>query len=315
MFNNEIIQKHYKDIVVITYRQLNRIPLPNTELNGMIRSNFMMWIGVLYLELVATSITNNNRKRLAMLYLKCFYTAIKYVFKKEEKIELPGLGITIRQMFNVMDQSQIAPYIDTQYKHYLERRLDIYTGMSKNTILSKAYNDVSAIIFKHFNNALDAFVNSEYDTDEYIFSIRNTEVFSSMDNEMFKDNIIKSVTDELQQQLDVATKRDINSCISYVNRYSLDELDKNFNISIYITAHNNNCDVQQTSLDWYNDKVTDVESNEVKINTNKENNKIERNDKIEAINNIQVLMNIVEKQSKQIAELTSIIKTLVEHKE
>lgn len=315
MFNNEIIQKHYKDIVEITYRQLYRIPLPNTELSGMIRSNFMMWISWLYLELVATIITNNNRKRLAMLYLKCFYTAVKYVFKKEEKIELPGLGVTIRQMFSIMDQSQIAPHVDTQYKYYLERRFDLYTGMSKDNIITKAYDDVIAIFFKHFNNALDVFVNSEYDTDEYIFSIENHEVFSSMDNEIFKDNIIKSVTDELQQQLDVATKRDRSSCISYVNRYSADELDKNFNISIYIYAHNNNCDVKQTSLDWYNDKVTEVKSDEVNIDTNKENNKIERNDKIEDINNIQALMNIVEKQSKQIAELTSIIKTLVEHKE
>lgn len=315
MFNNEIIQKHYKDIVEITYRQLYRIPLPNTELNGAIRSNFMMWIGCLYLEVVATSITNNNRRRLAMLYLKCFYTAVKYVFKKEENIELPGLGVTIRQMFSVMDQSQIASHIDTQYKHYLERKSDIYTGMSKDTILSKAYNDVSAIIFKHFNNALDVFVNSEYNTDEYIFSIEDDEVFSSMDNEMFKDNIIKSVIDELQQQLDVATKRDIDSCIRYVNRYSIDELDKNFNISIYIYAHNNTCKVKQTSLDWYNDKVIDVKSDEEKIDTNKENNKTEKNDKIEAIKNIHALMNIVEKQSKQIDELTSIIRMLVEHKE
>ena len=40
-----------------------------------------------------------------------------------------------------------------------------------------------------------------------------------------------------------------------------------------------------------------------------------KNDKIEAIKNIHALMNIVEKQSKQIDELTSIIRMLVEHKE
>ena len=305
MFNNEIIQKHYKDIVQTTYEQLYKIPLPGENLGGMIRLNFMTWIGWLYLELTNINIRDNNSKRVALLYLKCFYTAAKYIFKKKENLELPGLGVTIKQMFEVMEQSQVAPYIAMKYEEYCNGSYAARSEANDIKFIPKLYNDIIAICDTHLNSAIDVFVKSEYNTDEYILSVSD---------EMFKD-ISKSVTDELQQQLEMATNQNVNNYLRYIDKYDAYKLKENFNISIYRYSHTNDYNIEQADANWYNNKVVDVKSNEVKINTTKENNKIYKNDKIEAIKNIQALMNIVEKQSKQIAELTSVIKTLAEHKE